>query len=588
MKTLRSLERRRRKTFFLTTAMADHTINWMNVQHSVAPDQPFFIYFATGASHAPHQVPKEWSDKYKGKFDMGWDKYREQVFERQKKLGVIPADTKLTPRDQAFPAWESLPADQKKLYARQMEVYAGFQESADHEIGRVVNETKKLGIADNTIVVYIWGDNGASMEGTETGSFNELTMQNGIPLTPEQQLALIKEYGGLESWGGPTMAPHYASAWAWAGNAPFQWGKQVASHLGGTRDGMVISWPKGITDKGGIRSQFTHLIDVAPTLLEAAGISAPKEVDGEKQIPMHGTSFLYTFDDAHAKERHTQQYFEVFGNRAMYKDGWWLSCRTQRIPWKADPVAMEKLAPGKWDPDKDPSELYDLNSDFSQSNNLADKHPEKVKELKSLFWDEAKKYQVLPLLAGMSVYFGPQYSPPATDKTNFTYNTGTENLSPDVAPPVYNRSYTINADLEVPTTGAEGVIVADADYLGGYALFVEDKKPRFTYSFMGVKSDTLTSSDDLPSGKVNLRYEFTADHPGQRGTGGTSKLFLNGKQVAEGRLDHTVALAFSAYGGFDIGKDNGLPVSRSYAAKSPFAFTGKIEKVQFDLGKIAD
>jgi arylsulfatase len=575
------------KDFFLTTAMADHAIKWINDHESVSPDRPFFMYFATGASHAPHQVPHEWSDKYKSKFDMGWDKYREIVFEQQKRLGVIPVDTQLTPRNPAFPAWDSLSDDQKKLYSRQMEVYAGFQESADHEVGRVVNEIKKLGIADNTVIIYIWGDNGASMEGTETGSFNEMTMQNGIPLKPEQQLALINEYGGMEAWGGPTMEPHYAASWAWAGCAPFQWGKQVASHLGGTRDAMVLSWPKKISDKGGLRTQFTHVIDVAPTLLEIAGIPAPTEVDGVKQMPMHGVSFAYTFDDSKAKERHTQQYFEVFGNRAIYKDGWWLSCRMPRIPWKADPATMANFAPGKWDPDKDPCELYNLNDDFSQANDLSASNPDKVRELKALFWEDAAKYKVLPLLAGMSSYFGPKYSPSQVERTTFAYLPGTENLSPSVAPSVYNRSYTISADLDVPTGGAEGVIVAEADYLGGYALYVQDNKPSFTYSLMGVKSDTLTSSEDLPTGKVNLRYEFVADKPGQRGTGGTSKLFINGTPVATGRLEHTVAFQFSAYAGFDIGKDNGLPVSRSYQAKSPFAFTGKIDKVDFNLGPVS-
>lgn len=574
------------KNFVLNTAMADHAIKWLNDHQSVSPDQPFFIYYATGASHAPHQVSAEWSDKYKGKFDLGWDKYRETVFENQKKLGLIPADAKLTPRDSVFPAWDSLPEDQKKLYARQMEVYAGFEENTDHEVGRVVDELKKLGIADNTVIVYIWGDNGASMEGTETGSFNEMTMQNGIALTPEQQLFLIGQYGGLEGWGGPTSEPHYAAAWAWAGNTPFQWGKQVASHLGGTRDGMVISYPKKITDKGGVRSQFTHLIDVAPTILEVAGIPVPNEVDGVKQMPMHGTSFAYTFNDPKAKERHTQQYFEVFGNRAMYKDGWWLACRTPRVPWKIDPATMARFAPGKWDPDKDICELYNLNSDFSQANDLASKYPEKVRELKSLFWQDAEKYHVLPLLSGLSVVFGPQFSPPQADKEKFSYLAGVENLSPNVAPPIYNRSYTINADLSVPSGGADGVIVAEADYLGGYALYVEGHKPRFTYSFMGVKSDTITGSNELPTGKVNLQYQFIADNPGQRGTAGTSKLFVNGKQVAEGRLEHTVALLFTSYAGFDIGKDNGLPVSRSYESKSPFAFTGTIDRVDFEIAPL--
>lgn len=571
------------KDFFLTTVMADRTVAWMRQHKSVAPRQPFFVYFATGGTHAPHQVPRKWSDKYKGKFDSGWDAYRETVFARQKELGVIPANARLTPRDPVFPAWETLPDDQKKLYARQMEVYAGFGESTDHEIGRVLGELQALGERDNTLVFYIWGDNGASMEGTETGSFNEQTMQNGIPLTPEQQLELIKAYGGLEAWGGPTMEPHYAAAWAWAGNAPFQWGKQIASHLGGTRDGMVVAWPGRITDKGGLRRQFTHVIDVAPTILEMAGVPAPSIVDGAAQMPHHGVSFAYTFADANAAARHTQQYFEVFGNRAMYKDGWWLACRMPRIPWKVDAATMAKFAPGVWDPDKDPCELYNLETDFSQADDLAARHPDKVRELRDLWWQEARKYQVLPLLGGMAFAYGFKEPGPATSK--LTFLPGTENLSPGVAPDVYNRSWTMTADVVVPATDGDGVIVAEADYLGGYALYVLGGRPAFTYSFMGVKLSTIVSSDALTPGDAQIRYEFTSDAPGKLAAGGTGRLFINGKPVAEDKLAHTVPLQFSAYAGFDIGRDNGLPVvpTGEYRRKAPFPFGGTIRKVEFEL-----
>lgn len=571
------------KDFYLNTALADRAIQWMRNQKSLSPDRPFFIYFATGASHAPHQVPKEWSDRYKGKFDMGWDKYREQVFARQKELGVIPADAKLTPRPPELPAWDSIPEEQKKLYTRQMEVYAGFQENTDYEIGRVLKELDTLGIRDNTLIFYIFGDNGASLEGTETGTFNELSVLNGIPLTPEQQLSLIERYGGLEAWGGPTTEPHYAAAWAWAGNTPFQWGKQIASHLGGTRNPMVVSWPVRIKDQGGLRSQFIHAIDVAPTILEAAQIPAPSEVDGFQQMPMHGVSFLYTFDDPQAKSRHTQQYFEVFGNRAMYKDGWWLACRTPRLPWKFDLVTMMKLAPGIWDPDKEPCELYHLDTDYSQADDLAAEYPDKVRELRALFWQEAEIYNVLPLLGGLSYLYG--FQPPQESRETLTFYPGTEDLSPQVAPNVHNRSWAISADLIVPDGGAEGVIVAEANYLGGYALYVIDGKPSFTYSFMGIESPTITSSRPLPQGRVNVRYEFTADKPGRLGTGGTSRLFINGEPVAQGRLERTVAFQFSAFAGFDVGKDKGLPVVRNpeYRDRAPFPFSGVIEKVQFEL-----
>ena len=327
------------KQYYLPDDLTDQAVQWLHAVRAQDQTKPWFIYYSTGCAHAPHHVATEWSEKYRGKFDQGWDALREETFERQKKLGVIPPDAVLTPRPDALPAWDSLSESERKLYARQMEVYAGYQENADWNVGRLLDAVEEMGELDNTLVIYIFGDNGASLEGTITGSFNELTMQNGIALTPEQQLSLIDRYGGLDAWGTDAFAPHYASAWAWAGNAPFQWGKQVASHLGGTRNGMVVSWPQRITDAGGLRSQFTHCIDIGPTILEAAGIPEPKVVDGIEQKPMEGTSFLYSFDDASAAERHTVQYFEIVGNRAIYKDGWWAACKLDRIPW--DVVAAD-------------------------------------------------------------------------------------------------------------------------------------------------------------------------------------------------------------------------------------------------------
>ena len=567
------------ENFYLPDAMADKTIQWIRGQKSQDPDKPFFVYFSTGCSHAPHHVMSQWADKYKGKFDAGWDALRVQTFERQKKLGVIPADTQLTPRNDAMPAWDSLSAAQKQLYARQMEVYAGFQENADYNIGRVVQAITDMGMLDNTLIIYIFGDNGSSMEGTNTGSFNELTMQNGIPLTAEQQLALIQQYGGLPAWGGPDFDPHFTSAWAWAGNTPFQWGKQIASHFGGSRDPMVVSWPKRIRDKGGLRSQFTHLIDVVPTILEAANIPAPKFVNGIEQMPMHGVSFVYSFDDARAPERHAQQYFEIFANRAMYKDGWIASCKLDRIPWEADPKAMARFAPGVWDPEKDVWELYNTLEDFSQANDLAKEHPDRLDELKALFIKEAEKYHVFPLLGGLAAYFGflPTTGAP---KTKFVYYSGVENVSSGMIPHVYGTSYAIEADVVIPPSGASGAIVANGDFMGGFSLYVQDGKLSHTYSFMGVRSDTISSAEPLPQGPAVLRFEFTADAP-KPGTGGTTRLLVNGKVVAEGRLEHTVPLRFSAYAGMDIGKDNRRPVSRTY--KSPFPFTGTINTVTFDL-----
>jgi arylsulfatase A-like enzyme len=570
------------KDYYFPTDMANRTINWIRDQKAQSPDRPFFIYYAPGASHAPHHVPAEWADKYKGKFDQGWDKLREETFARQKKLGVIPENAKLTPRAPAFPAWDSLPADQKKLYARQMEVFAGFQENCDHEIGRVINAVEEMGVADNTLILYIWGDNGSSMEGTETGTFNEMTTLNGIDLPPAVQLKLIEKYGGIGTWGGPDSQPHFSSAWAWAGNTPFQWGKQVASHLGGIRDPMVVSWPKRIKDKGGLRTQFTHVIDVAPTILDAAGIPQPRSVDGIAQMPMHGTSFVYTFDDAKAPSRHTQQYFEIFGNRAMYKDGWIACSRIDRSPWRLDPNQMKKVGPGSgWDPDKDKWELYNLDEDFSLAEDVAAKHPEKLAELKKLFWEDAEKYHVTPLLGGFAAFYG--FLPPTAERTKFTYFPGTENISSGMIPQIYNQSFTITAYLELPNEGAEGVIVAEADAMGGFSLYIQNGKLHYTYGLVGIRLDTLTSSEKVPTGKVTVRYEFTADKPGKPGTGGKGRLFIDGKAVGENHLQNTVPLRFSSYSGMDIGKDNGDVVSPTYKSKAPFAFTGKIGKVVFDL-----
>lgn len=568
--------------FYLPDAMTDKAIGWIHGVRAQEPGKPWFMYYSTGCAHAPHQVPAEWIEKYRGRFDAGWDAYREETFERQKRLGVIPADAELTERDEAFPAWESIPEEQRPLLARQMETYAAYMENADHNVGRLVDEIERMGELENTLILYIWGDNGASMEGTPTGSFNELTMQNGIPLTSEQQLGLVEQYGGLDAWGSDLIAPHYAAAWAWAGNCPFQWGKQVASHLGGTRNPMVVSWPDRIAAGGPIRTQFTHAIDIGPTILEVAGIPEPTSVDGIEQRPMHGTSFAYTFEDAEAPERHTQQYFEIFGNRAMYKDGWWASWRMPRIPWDATPETMRRFAPGVWNPDDDPAELYHLPDDFSQARNLAAEHPEKLAELRELFWAEAEKYDVLPLLGGLAFYFG--IVPPLGTRTTYEYHGPVQNVASGMIPRIYNHSYTISAELEIEEGGAEGVIVAEADHLGGFSLFVQDGRLRHTYSMMGVFVYRQEAEIPMPTaaGRVDVRMEFAADAPAP-GTGGEVTLFVDGERVGGGRMDHTVPFRFSGYAGMDVGCDNGLPVDRGYADRSPFAFTGTIRKVVFDV-----
>ncbi len=566
--------------FYFPDAMADRTIEWLHGVRAQDAHKPFFAYYATGCSHAPHHVAREWADRYKGNFDQGWDSLREQTFARQKELGVIPADAELTPRDAAFPAWEDVPDKLKPFYARQMEVYAGYSENADHNVGRVIDAIEELGELDNTLILWIWGDNGASMEGTITGSFNELTMQNGIPLSDEMQLQLAERYGGLDQWGAAIMDPHYGAAWAWAGNTPFQWGKQVGSHLGGTRNPLVVHWPERVHDTGGLRAQFTHVIDVAPLVLDVAGIPVPESVDGIDQEPMHGSTFAASLTDVGAAEHRTQQYFETIGNRAMYRDGWWLAMRTERIPWVLTPDALKPYAPGVWDPDAGPAELYYLPDDFTQAKDLAAEHPEKVQELKDLFWEEAERYKALPLLAALSTFFG--MLPPIPEETTFEFAGDVENVLSGMIPRIYNRSYAISADLVVPEGGAEGVILAEADHLGGFTLYVEDGKLTHTSSMMGVFIFKQVAEEDLPTGDVTVRMEFAADGA-TPATGGEVTLFIDGRPVGKGRMDHTVPVRFSGYAGMDIGRDNGGVVDRAYEDRKPFAFTGTVKKVTFDI-----
>ncbi len=566
--------------FYFPDAMADRTLAWLHQIRAQDAHKPLFAYFSTGCSHAPHHVPLQWADRYKGQFDQGWDQLREQTFARQKELGVIPADAELTPRDPAFPAWDDVTDRLKSFYARQMEVYAGYSENADYNVGRVIDAIEELGELDDTLILWIWGDNGASMEGTLTGSFNELTMQNGIPLTDEMQVQLSERYGGLEQWGAAIMDPHYGAAWAWAGNTPFQWGKQVRSHLGGTRNPLVVHWPGRIHDTSGLRTQFTHVIDVAPTILDVVGIPAPESVDGIEQEPMHGSTFAASLTDAGASEHRTQQYFETIGNRAIYKDGWWLAMKTERIPWVLTPDALKPYAPGVWDPDAGPAELYYLPDDFTQANDLAAQHPEKVEQLKKLFWEDAERYKVLPLLAALSTFFG--MLPPIPEDTTIEFRGDVENVLSGMIPRIYNRSYAISADLVVPEGGAEGVIVAEADHLGGFTLYVKDGKLTHTYSMMGVFVFQQVAEETLPTGEVTVRMEFAADGASPA-TGGDVTLFIDDRPVGKGRMDHTVPVRFSGYAGMDIGRDNGGVVDRAYGHSKPFAFTGTVRKVVFDI-----
>jgi arylsulfatase A-like enzyme len=573
------------KPFYFPEAMTDQAIDWLHGVRGHDASKPWMLFYSTGCSHAPHHVAPEWSDQYKGKFDQGWDRLREETFARQKQLGVIPADAELTARPEEMPAWDSLSENSKRLFAHQMEVYAGYSENADHHVGRLLDAIEAMGELENTVIVWIWGDNGASLEGTPTGTFNEGTMVNGLPLTDEEQMQLTLKWGGVEAWGSEMMYPHYSTAWAWAGNTPFAWGKQVASHLGGTRNPLVVSYPARIKDRGGMRSQFTHVSDIGPTILDLVGIPQPTHVDGVEQQPMTGTTFSESLEDADAPERHTQQYFENFGNRAMYKDGWWLAMRMPRVPWRLDPEMLKTFAPGVWDPDADPVELYYLPDDFSQANDLAAGNPDKVKELQDLFWEEAEKYNVKPLLAGFSPFFG--ILPPLGTNTTVTYHGNVQNVAPGLVPRIYNHSYTISADLHVPEGGAEGVIIADGGHLGGFSLFVEDGKLKHTYAFLGVFEYRQQSERELPTGDVNVELTFAADEP-KPATPGTITLFVNGEPVGTGRLEHTVPFGFSGYSGLDVGQDNGLVVDRNYADKAPFAFTGTVKKVVFDVAPHLD
>ncbi|MFN8128303.1 MAG: arylsulfatase [Candidatus Nanopelagicales bacterium] len=572
--------------YYFPDDLTDKAIEWLHAVRAQDAQKPWMMYYSTGCAHAPHHVAPEWADRYKGVFDDGWDALRERTLARQKELGIVPADTELTERPDLFPAWDSLTDVQRRLYVRQMEVYAGYQENADWNVGRLLDELEAMGDLDNTLIFYIWGDNGASMEGTITGSFNEMTFLNGIVLDADHQLRLIDEYGGIEAIGGEHTAPHVAAAWAHAMNTPFKWGKQIASHLGGTRDPMAVAWPDRIATDRDVRSQFTHCIDVGPTILEAAGIPEPTSVDGIAQEPMDGTSFLYSFDDASADERHTQQYFEMFGGRAMYKDGWWAASKPDRIPWDFSPETLKKYGPGSgWDPDRDaPWELYDLRTDFSQAHDVAAEHPEKVAELRDLWWEEAERNRVLPLWAGAAILMG--MLPPMPTQSRFAFAGDVQNVQRGMIPRIFGRSYAIEASLTVPESGAHGVLVANADFIGGFGLWVDkDGRLRHTYSLLGVETYQQQADKPLPAGDVTVRMLFESAQP-VPGSGGHVSLFIGDELVGEGDIPRTVPIAFTSYAGMDIGRDNGLVVDREYESDAPFAFTGTVHSVVFDLAPL--
>jgi arylsulfatase len=555
--------------YHFMTDMTNQAIKWMQSVKSLTPDKPFFMYFAPGATHAPHHVPKEWIAKYKGKFDQGWDKLREETLARQIKLGVVPADTKLAPKPGAIKDWNKLTVDEKKLFARQMEVFAGFGEYTDTEIGRLVDVIQDMGQLDNTLIFYIVGDNGASAEGGMSGMFNEMTYFNGVVETVSD---VMKHYDEL---GGPNTYSHYAAGWAVAGDTPFTWTKQVASNYGGTRNGMVVHWPKGVKARNEIRTQWHHVIDIAPTVLEAAVLPEPKVVNGIPQTPIEGVSMLYSFNDAHAKDRHLTQYFEIFGNRAIYRDGW-LAGTVHRAAWETEVRAAL---------DKDTWELYDTRNDFSLATDLAAKEPAKLKELQSLFMDEAVKYNVLPIddrvfeRINAALVGRPDLM---AGRTSLTVYEGMTGMSENVFINTKNRSHTITAEVNIPKSGGRGVILAQAGRFGGWSLYLKNGVPTYTYNFLGLKRFTIAAKKPLPAGKATIRYEFAYDGGGLA-KGGTGTILVNDMKVAEGRIERTQPMIFSADEGADVGEDGETPVVENYGIPAPYQFTGRIDKITIDV-----
>lgn len=554
--------------YHFQTDITDRAINWIRYSKSVAPDKPFFCYFAPGAAHAPHHAPPEWRDRFKGQFDHGWEKVREETYNRQLAEGIIPDDTQLTAKPEWVQDWDSLSDDERKLFARFMENFAGYLSFADHECGRLIDAVREMPDSDNTIVIYIVGDNGASSEGGMTGTVNEVMNLNGIPSSIEDNLE------AYDKIGGPDTEPHYPLGWAWCGNAPFQWVKQVASHFGGSRNPMVISWPDRIKDTGGLRPQFCHLIDIVPTLLDAAGIPAPTHVNGVEQKPMDGVSIQSTFAGADTHAVRERQYFEIFSNRAIYDKGW-IACAQHTFPWRQD------FAPGNWE--KDTWELYNIDEDFSEANNLAAQHPEKVEELKRIFDEEAEKYHVYPLDdRGAGRLAEPKPSPGGADpnRTEFTYYEGAFRLPETASPNTKNRSHSIKIEVDNDSGKAEGVLLAAGGSSAGFAIYVLDGKPVYHYNFFERDRLNVVSSKPLPKGKSVVEVAFAYDGGGL-GKGGEAILLIDGEEVARGRIEKTVAGRFGI-DTFGVGADSGSPVSDAY--KPPFAFTGgKIGRVDISL-----
>ena len=557
----------------LTTDMADEAIKHMKQLNAAAPDKPFFVYYVPGGSHSPHQPTKEWIDKFKGKFDMGWNAMREQIFANQKRLGVVPANAQLTAWPDSLPKWETLSADEKKLFARQAEVFAAYTAYTDYEIGRVIQAVEDLGKLDNTLIIYIAGDNGTSPEGTTVGTPNQYTAYNGILAVPVAEQ--LKFY---ELWGSPATYPHMAVAWSWAFDTPFKWTKQVASHFGGTRQGMAISWPARIKDAGGIRTQFHHMIDIVPTILEATGIKAPETVDGITQKPIEGVSMAYTFDKANATavSTHKTQYFELISNRGIYHEGWYANTTPPVAPWVLN-APMPDVNAYKW-------ELYNLNEDYSQANDLAAKMPDKLKEMQALFAQEANKYNVLPLdNSQFARAIAPRPSATA-GQTVFTYSGEIPGIPASDSPSILNKSFTITAEVEVPQGGGDGMLVTTGGRFGGYGFYLLKGKPVFTYNMLALAHFRWEGAEPLSAGKHTIVFDFKYDGPGIA-KGGAGVLKVDGRNVATLKIPHTVPFLLPGDETFDVGVDTRTPVNdKDYQV--PFRFNGKINKLTFNLGPV--
>jgi arylsulfatase A-like enzyme len=557
--------------YHLTEDLTDRAIGWVHQQKALMPDKPFFVYFAPGATHAPHHVPKEWADRYQGQFDDGWDAQRERTFSQQKELGVIPADAELTARHVEIPAWDEMPDELKPVLAREMEVYAGFLEHVDYHVGRLIDAIDDLGVLDNTIIYYIIGDNGASAEGTLNGAFNELANFNGMAAleTPEFMLSKVEEFGSPSSYN------HYSVGWAWAMDTPFQWTKQVASHWGGTRNGTIVHWPNGIEERGGLRSQFSHVIDVAPTILEAANLPEPSVVNGVQQSPMEGTSMLYSFNEADHPERHALQYFEMFGNRGIYHKGW-SAVTKHRTPW-----VMVGRPPAL---DDDVWELYD-GTDYSQARNLVAERHEMLAKLQRLWLIEATKYNVLPIDDRGAERLEPSMAgrPTLIRGDSQLFFPGMGRLSENSVVSIKNKSFSVTAEVVIPDGRVDGVIIAQGGRFGGWSVYTKNGKAQFVYNVLGIQEFTTESDVPTPAGTHQIRVEFAYDGGGLA-KGGNVTLYYDGTEVGTGRVGATQPMIFSADETTDIGYESGTTVTSDYTARDS-RFTGKINWVQLDLGK---